>query len=288
MFHSTKGVAVKLYPLTIHFSILIFLLYLDATFVQEVLPNNGSSSWFTSFINSIFDFLKISFFVILAIIVLLLAAMALIRRGKNKAKEKYESKIRSLEIKTQQSKFRQNIQGNISFEGNLSKIGESLRTIEKHIISVDHKTENIKSEIQSLYKEFKYEIEKVKNDVEDLKIYNKPVTTNHSNQKLHFVKPDQSGYFETERSKEFNEENKSKISYRISINTDENTGILEYLSSIKDKSNVDHRDMALLPACEITNPEFHHVSKVEMIEPGTVSKEGNSWKVEQKVKVTLK
>ena len=64
--------------------------------------------------------------------------------------------------------------------------------------------------------------------------------------------------------------------------------MLEYISNIKDKNNVDHRDDTLEPACQILNPDHHPVNKIDMIEPGMVEKQGNKWVVINKVQVQFK
>lgn len=83
-------------------------------------------------------------------------------------------------------------------------------------------------------------------------------------------------------------EESGKASYYIECELGSNKWKLVFIPSDNDRATIDKRMLMLQPACEIenTNDAYNSsITKIEMISPGEVQKEWESWKVTKKVKI---
>jgi len=125
------------------------------------------------------------------------------------------------------------------------------------------------------------ELEKLKN--KGFPLPNEPI--DHNNYKiLYYSIPEIDGTFKTENAKD-NREQDSFYKMELISNTH---GNIYFLSGESDLRAIENIDYYLNPVCEVQNIVDRAIAKkVEMINPGSIVLKGDSWQVNNKLKIKL-
>lgn len=169
----------------------------------------------------------------------------------------------------------------------LEKLSERVDLIEKKISESANFTNDNLKQLEKYLKETS-EVLKHREEEKNKREVQSPFYKETEEKVLLFSSVESNSSFNMDKARNYNSENENKVNYKIIFKEGYETGSLEYLSNIRDKTNVDHREDMLKPACELLNSDHHPVNKVEMIKPGTVVKQGNKWVVQNKVQILFK
>jgi len=101
---------------------------------------------------------------------------------------------------------------------------------------------------------------------------------------IYFSAPEQSGIFLLENS---SSSATSRSYYKIEYVEDENMGKLIYRSGNLDMSALSQMDFILSPVCDIENSSMANPTVIYVEADGKVIREGDSWKIDQKIKIRL-
>lgn len=114
----------------------------------------------------------------------------------------------------------------------------------------------------------------------------KLIVINKESIELFFTIPDRDGSFKTLNAR-YNKE--KDCFYKISVDSSGQSGKLHFISGEYDMRALENIDYYMNPACEIQNiTDRFYARRIEMINPGTVIKMGDIWRIEKNNKVKVK
>ncbi|OUR90929.1 hypothetical protein A9Q87_13425 [Flavobacteriales bacterium 34_180_T64] len=101
---------------------------------------------------------------------------------------------------------------------------------------------------------------------------------------FYFSAPEQNGSFLLENA---SSTATSRSYYKIEYVDDDNMGKLIYRSGNLDMSALSQMDFILSPVCDIENSSIINPTVIYVESPGSVIKEGDSWRIDQKIKLKI-
>lgn len=99
---------------------------------------------------------------------------------------------------------------------------------------------------------------------------------------LYFSMPNKEGEFHHDKGAE---ELEGRRYYKLTYQENSKEGTLEYRSGSLDISAINQRDSILRPVCNIENSTMDSPSYIEKKSPGKVIRNGDVWKIEEKIKI---
>jgi|GEM_PF-6350963 len=105
------------------------------------------------------------------------------------------------------------------------------------------------------------------------------------NKTLYFSVPESGGKFTISKGKE---NHGDKLFYKISYNSEQDLGKIEYLSGDFDSFATNHKDSVLKPVCKIIESEGGDQTTVINDEPGSVKRLGDKWVIDEKLIVRIR